>query len=295
MKVFCTFFGLLAFCLNLNGQVKNYNDCIDPYVLCEKGFLAIDQFSGVGTIENEVSNLGCFSFDFPEFNVVWIKWKIKDPGSLSFDIIPNDSEDDIDFVLFKANNGNCSSLSELRCMVSGRNLGETYENFSNCLGSTGLTSSVSNSIGLSGCNDASNNYLSSIEVSKGEEYYLFIANYDSSNGFLFNLEGNFEIVHSNCTDENYLSGNQNLSKEVTLDIFPNPATNKLGLNVNSNQSGTGYINIYASSGRLVKSVNVEFATGVNELEIPIQQLEKGNYFIRITLDDESVVRGFQKL
>jgi hypothetical protein len=49
---------------------------------------------------------------------------MEDQGALEFDLIPFDSKDDIDFVLFKldASNLSCEAWNPIRCMAEGPDL-----------------------------------------------------------------------------------------------------------------------------------------------------------------------------
>lgn len=103
-----------------------------------------------------------------EDNSVWFKFTIAYDTTLTFDIVPIDSLDDYDFVLYKCPDGNCADKN------GKMNLKVERYCFSMCRSKSGMT-------GLSNYTKATSigagpgpAYVSSVHVKAGETYYLMV-------------------------------------------------------------------------------------------------------------------------
>lgn len=143
---------------------QNPNDCVNAIIICGDSSLGVDP-SGIGFDEfslpgNEVPP--CYVFDQ---NNIWFKFIIIESGTFTFDIIPDNGEDDYDFAIFGPT-VTCTSLgSSIRCsstnpidagvpVATGLNMDET---------------DVNEGPGVDG-----NGYLMYIEASAGDVYYLLV-------------------------------------------------------------------------------------------------------------------------
>ena len=143
---------------------QNPNDCVNAIIICGDSSLGVDP-SGIGFDEfslsgNEVPP--CYVFDQ---NNIWFKFIIIESGTFTFDIIPDNGEDDYDFAIYGPT-VTCTSLgSSIRCsstnpidagvqVATGLNMDETDVN--------------------EGPGEDGNGYLMYIEASAGDVYYLLV-------------------------------------------------------------------------------------------------------------------------
>ena len=198
--------------IHLTGQ---NNDCTNAQWLCDQSMIQIKNLKGPGQNRTEVRQVSCYSRAFSENNSHWFKWKIKEPGWIAFKLVPEHKREDLDFVLFRESGlgKNCSNLEEMRCMVSGENLG-THDTYTShpCYGSTGLAVDASDMSERDGCYDLDDNFASAVYAKKGEVYVLFVNNCTSSKGF--------DLVHNGTavfeSIENDVSIEVNEDREICL-------------------------------------------------------------------------------
>lgn len=143
---------------------QNPNDCVNAIIICGDSSLGVDP-SGIGFNEfslpgNEVPP--CYVFDQ---NNIWFKFIIIESGTFTFDIVPDNGEDDYDFAIYGPA-VTCTSLgSSIRCsstnpldagvqVATGLNMDETDVN--------------------EGPGEDGNGYLKYIEASAGDVYYLLV-------------------------------------------------------------------------------------------------------------------------
>lgn len=155
-------FLFLGFTLSTIAQ--NPNDCVNAIVICGDSSLGIDP-SGIGFDEfslpgNEVPP--CYYFD--QHNI-WFKFTIIESGTLTFDLVPDNGEDDYDFAIYGPV-VTCTTLgSSIRCsstnpqaagvpVATGLNMDETDVN--------------------EGPGEDGNGYLKYIDVTAGDIYYLLV-------------------------------------------------------------------------------------------------------------------------
>lgn len=113
-----------------------------------------------------------------EHHSAWYRLVFNVSGNLSFDILPTNSLDDYDFILFKAGNNNfCDSLEKNRIKPLRSNISRDKNEIK---GKTGLSLLAKREVVKEGVNDA---YSRSIRVEKGEVYYLVLDNvYEHGDG-----------------------------------------------------------------------------------------------------------------
>lgn len=145
-------------------MAQNPNDCINAIIICGNSSLGIDP-SGIGFDEfslpgNEIPP--CYYFD--QHNI-WFKFIIVESGTFTFDIIPDNGEDDYDFAIYGPD-VTCTTLgSSIRCsstnpldagvpVATGLNMDET---------------DVNEGPGADG-----NGYLMYIDATAGDVYYLLV-------------------------------------------------------------------------------------------------------------------------
>jgi hypothetical protein len=79
--------------------------------------------------------------------------------------------------------------------------------------------------------------------------------------------------------------NHLITDQISIEIYPNPATTKLNIKGHDNKS---IIEIYGISGKLI------LAQQLNSNQLDITSLTKGLYFLKLTTPEGSVVKKFVK-
>jgi len=180
MKKFLVLFFILLLSNTVLAQNVDPNDCVNAITVCGNGDFVSDA-TGIGAVQ-EVN--GCSGF---EHNSIWLKITIAPgviPGStLGFDIIPNDSNInvDYDFWVFGPNKA-CGALgSPIRCCTTNPALAGLANNH------TGMylsTLSVTAGPGANG-----NGYVRSLTVLPGQTYYICIDRPVGDGGFTLQWTG----------------------------------------------------------------------------------------------------------
>lgn len=157
--------------------VANYHlisdiDCPTAINLCSKAPYTFDNFSGTGQVFGEFDDSPCLTFS--ESASIWFSFVAANDGMLEFTLTPNDSIDDLDFVLYKLPNGlgDCAEKEYVRCMASGE-----FFIPSPCMGPTGLMQGELDSIEQPGCFDGNNAFLSPLQLEPGVAYALGVNNF----------------------------------------------------------------------------------------------------------------------
>ena len=189
---------LLATLLPFFSLAQNHADCDSAYRVCDKNPLHFTDQSGEGNVV-DAEMIGCFlnspQVGKPEKNSVWLRFDIKEGGTLSFVIVPDTLSDDIDFVVFALPpNGDCKKKKVVRCMAAG-DKPENYD-ISPCMGATGLNELEKDESEDAGCADkGDNNWLAPLKVRAGEQYVLLVSNVTAAyNGFKIQFGGTATFV-----------------------------------------------------------------------------------------------------
>jgi hypothetical protein len=179
--------GTFKLCINTFSPVKPPEaDCKDAVILCDKEEIFIKNIAGKGEDKNEVDPKSCLE---EEFASVWYKWTCKDAGNLTFNILPNNKQDDIDFALYQLPSGldDCQNKNLIRCMASGETIGNDPTLNSPCFGATGLNTNSSDIVESPGCQPGDDNFIKDIQMKPGESYVLLVNNFSQS-GFGFSIK-----------------------------------------------------------------------------------------------------------
>lgn len=287
-------------CIAFSAQTQQlFPDCSFAYVACSKDPILIGQAAGPGETD-EIVDADCFGGGFPETNSAWIKWKIDLPGTLGFTILPFDESDDIDFVLYKLDNGlqDCSSKTIVRCMASGENRGASQEASSSpCTGATGLNGLSKDERELPGCAKKDDNFLAEIDTEKGEFYALFVHNYFSSGGFLIEFTGicGFEDMGGLCSPSAVGSSQEQLegAKVSVGTPFPNPAYDRLFFPLASEEEyPQALIQLITLQGNVVREEMIRIASGEQLISISLEELPTGIFFLKTSFAGFSHVSRF---
>lgn len=182
--------------------VNNYNppndpgsDCIVSSILCDKSSFVVQQIDGAGNDPDEAGDSSCLGglFGTSENSSTWFAWTAANDGSLTFDLVPLNPSDDLDFVLYELPAGatDCTDKIEVRCMASG-----SFDFPSNCSGPTGLNETSTDVSEPASCDDPTqDNYLAALQMVEGTSYALLVNNFsDTGNGFEISFGGTGEFV-----------------------------------------------------------------------------------------------------
>lgn len=84
------------------------------------------------------------------------------------------------------------------------------------------------------------------------------------------------------------------AKSANIRLFPNPAKNFITIQYESSKNQKAQIDIISADGRLLKSIEINFITGLNSMTINTGTLNNGLYFLRITTATEQFKTNFIK-
>ena len=148
------------------------NDCVNSITVCGNGNFSSNATGSGNTME--VASCGSL-----EHNTIWLKITIAQPGSLGFDLIPNNTNIsvDYDFWVFGPNTL-CSNLgTPIRCSTSNPIQSGSTSNWTGMnLNTTATTQAYNNCCG----------YVRSLSVLPGQTYYICIDRPVGDGGFQLN-------------------------------------------------------------------------------------------------------------
>ncbi|MEQ8324736.1 MAG: OmpA family protein [Vicingaceae bacterium] len=155
-----------------------HSDCQDPIVV-EGLHLSINKVDGPGKVlEIKGNKLGNERYFTEEHNTVWLLLKAPGDGEMTFEITPQDPNDDWDFMLFEGNAGSCDSIIAKTLTPIRSNLARNDHANG---GKTGLSHSATAPFEPAG---EFPNYSKWLEVAAGKEYVLVVdINQNNGKGF----------------------------------------------------------------------------------------------------------------
>ncbi len=187
--------GTFQLCVNNFNQIPSSSgDCPTGTILCDKSPFTVEKVFGEGSNPNEIGNSACNSpsCQLEESSSSWYKWTCEDAGTLTFILTPLNPADDLDFILYELPNGidDCSNKAEIRCMASGENVGQDFNEWEVCTGPTGLATGDTDISETCGCQDGDNNFVDAINMEAGKSYALLVNNFSNSgSGFSVQFGG----------------------------------------------------------------------------------------------------------
>jgi hypothetical protein len=175
---------------------NQYSDCDVAFPICSSTSFNTNSF-GVG---DEVTNIaGCFG-NSDELETVWLTFTVQATGTLGFDIDPQSAtDDDYDFVLYRANNTNfCDNIVANGTIVSCNASSSTAAS-----GTTGINTATATGVVDNDTNPNSENpgpgnpYNDFVDAVAGDQYYLVVDNFNTTNiGFDISFSGTASL---DCT------------------------------------------------------------------------------------------------
>lgn len=255
-----------------------HKDCIDAFKICHLADYHVEAMSGYGDkelLDIENSNL-------EETNSHWFQLEASISGELEFVIVPDNSNDDIDFILYEGSQ--CTNKKPKRLMTSGEVVG--VESRKECIGQTGLQR-ISNDIEeKDGCFDLDDNFLKPVYLEQDNTYFLLVNNFNSSNGFtiLFSGDESLELVNT-C--------NKEIDEELIINLYPNPTNDFLTVAINKIFPSETKIDLFNQSGRLFYSNTYESI--LEKCELNVSTFPSGKYFVRVSSESEVGLKSFVKI
>ena len=263
---------------------QNYADCAVALDICNKDTLILPMVNGSGNAPNELDNLSCFQgFPNVETNSSWIRWQVAESCTLWFIISPFVLELDIDFAVFKLQNGDCNQKETVRCMAAG-----DFSLTSPCMGPTGLLPGETDVLAPAGCSPGTNNYLAPLDVIAGESYVLAINNF-SSNIDTVQVEF-FGTARLGCETASYGMVNNNppgASNDLNIGpIVPNPLGSEMDAHfqIHAEHAQNVLIQCFNTHGQLLYTMPQSLSPGANTMELDTRNYTPGVYFISIIAD-----------
>jgi hypothetical protein len=89
---------------------------------------------------------------------------------------------------------------------------------------------------------------------------------------------------------------ENTTRNMGLTLYPNPTEDRINVMITSPLSTSAQIKIFDIMGREVYNANNQvLVQGQNQLTVPVQNLESGNYTIHLLMDSQAITAPFIKM
>ncbi|MBK8145690.1 MAG: T9SS type A sorting domain-containing protein [Bacteroidetes bacterium] len=124
----------------------------------------------------------------------------------------------------------------------------------------------------------------------GATYYIQVYGYNGA----FSLSNCYTLNASTSNVNWRLDGSENdeLTNKTELNIFPNPAKDKIAVQFYAEANKNVMINVYNSIGQRIVSENNNTVEGENQFSFDLQNLSNGIYIMEMIHDDERKVQKF---
>ncbi len=268
----------------LNAQIETLHpDFSNAYLIENKQSHTFSKVADAGEDKNEIKSSTCLPDINFETHSTWLKLKIQTEGSLAFDIVPLQKEDDFDFIVYRIHGKEkAETKEEIRCMASGEVIGAP-ENSATCKGLTGLSSIAKDQAETRGCANNKDNFLSAINAQTYEEYAICINNFNSNEGFTIHFTGTSQFISKQ-------------EPQLTVsECMPNPSRDQTRINISTPNNNNLTYTIFAANGAVITSHQKQILLrGNNPIEIETQQLPQGAYKIQLLIGDKIFERSLVK-
>ena len=264
-------------CLLITGiaLAQNYHDSwVDPILICDQRPFEWKAFEKVEPFPVEEFD-ACLK-PFESIAQVWIKVKVSNRAELGFEISPKNTQDDIDFIVFRSTNGVPSEA--IRCMATGLQMDKTRMTQINCAGVTGLMQGEVDLMEDPGCSSQKSNFLKPISTGPGDEYLILITNYESIDGFILTWNGNAEFDPTYCISQAD-SGTQ-------LFLSPNPASQWLNWKITTTHPIKSVLRLFSHAGIVLEKIPVNLQPGANEERLSLGAVPSGKYYLLLHQGDQ---------
>lgn len=165
----------------------------------------------------------CYNDTYPSNHIVGLEWIVSNDGDLNFEILPNNADDDIDFIMYQYDS-ETSMLKELRCSASGKSIGVNTN--LTCDDKIGIYKGATLTNAKPGCSEESG-FLANVNTKTKERFLLLVNNVSSTNGFTIKFSGTAQIEQSlNSIDV----------KSQDIVVYPIPVKDYLNIAFNNIQN-----------------------------------------------------------
>ena len=104
--------------------------------------------------------------------------------------------------------------------------------------------------------------------------------------------GIYQINISSVGDVLGIEENQSYLAEIT--IYPNPTTDKLTLSFITQKSTNTTWTLYTEIGKKIKTGKQKLIVGINQINLDLEKLKSGIYFVSLEIDGEIVTKQIVK-
>ena len=226
--------GTFELCVNNYTPISNPGaDCSGASYLCSNNPVSVGVLSGGGINTDEPEASSCMEVPgADEGNSSWFTFTCATPGPLTFDIIPVNQNDDIDFMVFQLSGTNpCGTRTVIRCNASA---------FLNPNGAVGLNLTDTDISEMPGFNPGNNSYCQFVNMTVGTSYAILVNNFSTSAGFTLSFgtgsaSGTFLGPNPIITSSSIQIC---AGQSVTFDALNSTNINANGYNWNFNNGGS---------------------------------------------------------
>jgi hypothetical protein len=282
MNRLCSSLIVFIILISISRIIAQGKDCNTAIELCGNSPFHINPDSGEGLPDVGISSTCVMQ----EFTSMWIKWNVLEEGIITFNLIPDSVEQDIDFVVFQTENfEDCTNKNPIRCMASGANIGQPPEQWANCSGPTGLYIDETDTVEPPGCTPAQNNFLAPIEAFTGDQYVMLVNVFsDTASGYTLSFGGTAIL---DCIT---LSAHpDDIKPQSTFEVFPTFSTGTIFISMAVDKQSDTYLNIYNISGQMVYANDHLMGT---ILQVDLYHLPPGEYFVVLRSNNSSMTKKF---
>ncbi len=227
---------------------QEHKDCDTAFNPCGESPFHFDTSQGEGVMDPGV-DATCVG---TEYNSTWISWTVLQGGTLTFVLTPDSVNQDLDFLVYKFNNGsNCEDKELIRCMASGENVGAPMEGWVSCTGPTGLATGESDTEELPGCSSGDNNFLAPLETNEGDSYVILVNDFSATgDGFTLSFGGDaiLDCITVSAKEEA-------INSDSSFKIVPTLSSGKLFIDLANEGLLGAQLMIYNMVGQPVFSEN----------------------------------------
>ncbi|MFM7023373.1 MAG: glycosyl hydrolase family 18 protein [Flavobacteriales bacterium] len=83
-----------------------------------------------------------------------------------------------------------------------------------------------------------------------------------------------------------------VTSEASVNVYPNPSTDNVNVNIEVVKGGSASIEVYDLAGRLTYSNNSTLVAGKNTSSISVNSLNAGTYLMKVTVDGQTINKAF---
>jgi hypothetical protein len=279
LSSFCSLLMLLVSIAYISAQHK---DCTTALELCGNSPFYLFPDAGDGSPDSDVSNT-CVS---QEVNSMWVEWTVTEAGSITFFLIPDHEDQDIDFVLYRLDDpDDCPGKTPIRCMAAGANVNLPPQQWINCTGVTGLAPGETDVEEPPGCPSGSNNFLAPVEALAGEQFKLLINNFTGGDfGYTLRFGGTAVL---NCITTSADAARK--ESPLTFDVYPTVSGGHIYIDVHGAGLTEVFLYMLNMEGQVVYSGNHQAGS---PFQLDLNHLPGGAYNAVLKTSNSSIVKRF---